>query len=81
MTISLIKARRSTGKLSFLGSPVGFLSTCSRAASSLGLPGTTMALATTALGGSFLGSSLQHWVIQQSVQDTFFFLPQILCIL
>lgn len=30
---------KNTGKLSFLGSPVGFLSRCSRPASSLGLPG------------------------------------------
>lgn len=67
MTISLIKARRNTGKLSFLGSPVGFLSRCSRPASSLGLAATTMALVTTALGGTFLVSSLEHWGIQQSV--------------
>lgn len=51
MTMSLIKARMNTGKVSFLGFLVGFLSWSSRPASSPGLPGTVaMALGTMAHG-------------------------------
>lgn len=69
MTISLIKARRNAGKLSFPDSLLGFLSW-----SSLGLPGTAaIALGTMSLGGMFPGSFPWDHGIQHSVQDTFFF--------